>query len=150
MGSDRTVIADRIVAVRALLADGRWQVGSGYLVSADVVVTARHCTVNKATGAAALKITVHRESDGRSVPVDHIDAAVDLDVAALGLRAPLTEAPCRLPRYARVDRGAAGELIDCVAVGYPMFQLDPIDGRRNAAELHGTIRQLETPRVGCS
>jgi tetratricopeptide (TPR) repeat protein len=39
-------------------------------------------------------------------------------------------------------------LQDCVAVGYPLWQLDPAEGQRNAAELHGNIRVTEDVESG--
>jgi TPR repeat protein len=39
-------------------------------------------------------------------------------------------------------------LRDCEAVGFPLWQLDPHDGGRNAAELHGTIRLTEDVESG--
>ena len=47
------------------------------------------------------------------------------------------------PRFGRVDRSRAVELDDCQAIGFPLWQLDPHDQGRNAAELHGTIRATE-------
>lgn len=47
------------------------------------------------------------------------------------------------PLYSRVDRTYSGELAGCEAIGYPLWQLDPVDHQRSAAELHGTIRKTE-------
>ena len=52
------------------------------------------------------------------------------------------------PRFGRVDRSRSGELRDCTAVGFPLWQLDPRDQQRNAAELHGTIRVTEDVESG--
>ena len=45
-----SVRVDRVVAVAAALRDGREQFGSGYLISGRLVLTAEHCTRDKATG----------------------------------------------------------------------------------------------------
>ena len=51
MGSgSSSVWVDRVVAVAATLQDGREQVGSGYLVSGRLVLTAEHCSRDKVTG----------------------------------------------------------------------------------------------------
>ena len=47
-----------------------------------------------------------------------------------------------------MDRSRSGELRDCEAVGFPLWQLDPRDQQRNAAELHGTIRMTEDVESG--
>jgi hypothetical protein len=52
------------------------------------------------------------------------------------------------PRFGRVDRSRSGELRDCQAVGFPLWQLDPRDQQRNAAELHGTIRLTDDVESG--
>ena len=45
-----SVRVDRIAAVVATLRDGREQVGSGYLVSGRLVLTAEHCSRDRVTG----------------------------------------------------------------------------------------------------
>lgn len=52
------------------------------------------------------------------------------------------------PVFGRVDRSRSGELHGCEAVGFPLWQLDPRDQQRNAAELHGTIRATEDAESG--
>ncbi len=51
-------------------------------------------------------------------------------------------------RFGRVDRSQSGELYDCQAIGFPLWQLDPDDQQRSAAELHGTIRVTEDVESG--
>ena len=60
------VPADRVVAVVAELASGRTQWGSGFLVTAGLVLTAWHCTVDKESesGAAPVSLSVFRKADG--------------------------------------------------------------------------------------
>ena len=59
-----SVPVDRVVAVAATLKGGREQIGSGYLVSGRLVLTAEHCTRDKATGQSAtrLRVVVRRRS----------------------------------------------------------------------------------------
>lgn len=48
------------------------------------------------------------------------------DVAVLEVADPPWGDPGWAPRgYLRVDRSDSGELVDCVAVGYPMYMLAP-------------------------
>ena len=46
-GTVQGISLDRVVAVVATLADGREQIGSGYLVGGRIVLTAEHCTRDK-------------------------------------------------------------------------------------------------------
>ena len=116
----------------------------------DKVVTAWHCTVDKDsdTGAAAVSLEVVRESDGARANVTTCAASPGLDVAALTLDEPPWDGQWETPQFARLDRTTAGELTDCQAVGYPLFQRDDTDRQRNVAELHGAIRQLEDAASG--
>jgi hypothetical protein len=143
----------RVVAVIALLVGGQEQVGSGYLVGGRLVVTARHCTRDKATDAAAVGIRVIRASDGATAkiadPVADVIAAPSLDVAAIHLvDAPWPTGGLPGPEYVRVDRAHSGTLVDCVAIGYPLFQRDPTHRTRHTAELHGTIYQTDEVEAG--
>ncbi len=66
IGSERWlgVPSDRVVAIEASLDTGKFQVGSGYLLNSGIVITARHCTVDKRTDKPAVSIKVVRRSDG--------------------------------------------------------------------------------------
>jgi TPR repeat protein len=137
------------VAVVADLDTGRVQIGSGYLVSRRQALTARHCTVDKKTGRPARSLRVVRRFDGAQAPA--VPSCLAADVALI----TVAEDPAwpvldelEPPRFGRVDRSHSGELIGCEAVGFPLWQLDPRDQQRNAAELHGTIRLTEEAESG--
>jgi hypothetical protein len=142
--------SDRVVAVVAGLDTGLVQIGSGYLVTERLVLTARHCVVDKKTGRAPERLLVARRSDGSEAKAMVIAAGMALDVAVLEVRDPPWEGllASGLPRFGRVDRTHTGELRDCQAVGFPLWQFDPADHGRNAAELHGTIRVTEDAESG--
>ena len=137
---------DRVVAVMASLDTGLVQIGSGYLVSERLVLTARHCAADERTGRPAMSLRVGRCSGGPEVPATLVAAGSDLDVAVLAVAEnPAWAVPTDLEptRFGRVDRRRSGELHDCEAIGFPLWQLDPEDQGRNVAELHGTIRATE-------
>jgi hypothetical protein len=142
--------SDRVVAVLASLDTGQVQIGSGYLVTEGLVLTARHCAVDKKTNRPAWKLTVARRSGGPEVAAMLHAASPGLDVAVLAVKdlpwtVPVTSGE---PRFGRVDRSRTAELRDCEAVGFPLWQVDPQDRGRNAAELHGTIRVTEDLESG--
>jgi hypothetical protein len=143
--------SDRVVAVVASLDTGLVQVGSGYLVTGRRVLTARHCAEDQRTGRPATSLRVVRRSGGPEAPATLLGAGSDLDVAVLAVdEDPAWGAPAALepPRFGRVDRSQSGELHDCQAIGFPLWQLDPDDQQRSAAELHGTIRVTEDVESG--
>ena len=147
-GGGSCVTRDRVVAVVSAFADGREQVGSGYLVSGRLVLTAAHCTWHQKTREAPLRHRVIRASDGAGVDVAEVIADPDLDVAVLRLgSAPWPE---NLPAlvFAKVDRIHAGMLLDCQAIGFPLYQRDPAEKLRGTAELHGTINQTDEAESG--
>src|SRR6266545_6641488 len=138
----------RVVAVVIDLPDGRQQVGSGYLVGPRLVLTAEHCTRDRRTDGATGRPRVIRASDGWAT-TGKVGAASDvLDVATVELDEPLGDDGLQPPRYGRVDRRHARELTGCVALGYPLFQLDPTDRTRSLAEIHGVIRVTEDFEAG--
>ncbi|GAB2614935.1 trypsin-like peptidase domain-containing protein [Kribbella endophytica] len=140
---------DRVVAVVARLRDGRQQVGSGYLIGPQTVVTARHCTRDKATNQHAVNLTVVSSNDGGSAgELTEVVEDPTLDVAVLRLRSQLHDRELRAPTYARVERGRAGMLLDCQAIGYPLFQWDPSTRVRGTSEVHGTIYQTDGVESG--
>ena len=138
--------SDRVVAVVADLGAGRVQIGSGYLVRQRLVLTARHCTMDQKTGRPVRSLRVFRRSDAAEASARICVSPEGLDVALVeidedrGWPAPADLGP---PRFGRVDRTRSGELHDCQAVGFPLWQVDSRDQQRNAAELHGTIRVTE-------
>jgi hypothetical protein len=139
---------ERVVAVLAQLGPGLVQVGSGYLVADDLVLTARHCTRDGRTGGGAGSLSVARLSDGETAQAEVIASALDVAVLQLNTDPAGTwTVASQQPRFGRVDRSYSGELRDCEAVGFPLWQLDPRD-QRNAAELHGVIRVTEDAESG--
>ncbi|MGH4006748.1 MAG: trypsin-like serine protease [Pseudonocardiaceae bacterium] len=138
-----------VVAVRIELAKGRCQVGSGYLVSPNCVLTAWHCTVDKRNPKIpvdSVQVIGRVGSDRVSVVIEsaHVTSEPKLDIAVLELNPPWGGgSEWDTPDWARVDRSATGEVADCEAVGFPLWQMDPTDKRRSIAELRGTIRRLE-------
>ena len=141
--------ADRVAAVVADLDTGHVQVGSGYLVSRYQVLTARHCTIDKKTGRQARSLRVVLRSTGVQATATVLAASSDVAVLAVSKTSawtvPETLEP---PPFGKVDRSRSGELLDCQAIGFPLWQLDPTDQQRNAAELHGTIRLTEDSESG--
>ena len=143
--------SDRVAAVVADLDTGLVQTGSGYLVTERRVLTAWHCTMDERTGRPARSLRAVRPFDGAEAAVTLIAAAPALDVAVLTVGEdsswPVLTGS-EPPLFGRVDRSRSGELRDCQAVGFPLWQLDPRDQQRNAAELHGTIRVTEDAESG--
>jgi hypothetical protein len=142
--------ADRVVAVVAELASGLAQWGSGFLVTGSRVVTAWHCTIDKASASADTPraLSVVRKVDGARAPVVHLVSSPGLDVAVLELGDHSWTEDWDFPRYGRVDRTRAGLLEDCQAIGYPLFQVDTNEKQRNTAELHGIIRRTDEDESG--
>jgi Trypsin-like peptidase domain/WD domain, G-beta repeat len=150
--ADMGIPRERVVAVVAALPGGREQIGSGYLVGGRLVLTAAHCTRDKVTGAVPLGLRVIRATDGATAEVMDLTADVvvarTLDVAVVRLTNTPWESDLSAVMFARVDRSRSGELTDCAAIGYPLFQRDPNRGARDTAELNGTIRQTDGAEVG--
>ena len=137
--------AARIVAVFAELATGKTNVGSGYLLDARHVLTARHCVYDKPTRPVRA-LRIRRASDGASAAVIVSHASLALDVALLEVTGdpPWGEdLPGGPVKFGKVDREHTGLLSDCEVAGYPQWQVDESGGHRDIAELHGTIGQLE-------
>lgn len=141
----------RVVAVIAELDTGLTQIGSGYLLDARRVLTARHCAYDAVTGRPATALRVVRASGGASAAVTVDAASPELDVAVL---TPAGDPPpawaaadagsaFEAVTFARIDRDESGVLEGCEAVGFPMWQnIDP-GGYRDVAELHGRIYAME-------
>ena len=140
---------DRVVAVRATLPDGREQIGSGYLTTAESVLTAAHCTFNTETGEAAIRLRVSRANDGLSAEVNVGSVVADpaLDVAVLPLANVPWSSGLDMPIFARVDRSKSGVLKDCEGIGFPLFQRDR-HGHRDTSEFHGVIYQTDEAQSG--
>jgi len=148
-----SVPVDRIVAVVATLKGGREQVGSGYLVSGRLVLTAEHCTRDKGQGSGEpvpkARLRVIRASDGAVTDVADIVADRGLDVAVLQLadNAPWAADLPATP-FARVDQSQSGVLDDCTGIGFPLFQRDPDRRTRHTSEFHGTVYQTDEREDG--
>ena len=144
-----SVRVDRVVAVVATLRDGREQLGSGYLVSGRLVLTAEHCTRDKVTGEAAAGLRVARASDGAMADVAGVVPDRGLDVAVLRLANDTPWDPgLPPPRFARIDQSHSGVLEDCSGIGFPLFQRDPDRRTRHTAEFHGTVYQTDERESG--
>ena len=136
-----------MVAVISRFADGREQWGSGYLVARDRVLTAWHCVVDRESGEEPASWRVRRAIDGVEADVagtlvsrgSGVDGNWGLDVALVTLADP-PWADVEVPRFARVERDRSGELVGCVAVGFPMYQLAGA-ATLDTAEVRGYIRQ---------
>lgn len=149
-GTRDGIPSDRVVAVLAELDTGQVQIGSGYLVTERLVLTAGHCTVDKKTGRRPRGLSVAHRSSGSQARAELTAAGTGLDVAVLEIDAPpwQDELVSGSPRFGRVDRTRSRELHDCQALGFPLWQFNPVDHGRNAAELHGTIRVTEDVESG--
>ena len=143
------VRVDRVVAVAAVLRDGREQLGSGYLVSGRLVLTAEHCIRDKVTGEPAAGFRVVRASDGAMADVVGVVPDRGLDVAVLKLadNAPW-DADLPPTVFARVDQSHSGMLKDCTGIGFPLFQRDPVRRTRHTSEFHGTVYQTDERESG--
>ncbi len=141
--------ADRVMAVVASLDTGQVQIGSGYLVTERLVLTASHCAMDKKTGLPATRLQVACRSGGPEATATLLAAQSELDVAVLAVEDPPWAVPVVSdpPRFGRVDR-LSGELPYCQAIGFPLWQVSPEDQERNASELHGTIRTTADPGPG--
>lgn len=141
-----TISVDRVVAVLGVRPDGRVNWGSGFLLPDGRVLTAHHCCVDS---EFAVRLEVARASDGKRADVTGVVSSPRLDVAVLTLDLAADWAANAGPvRYGAVRRDVSGELADCQAIGFPLFQRDPADRQRNTAELHGTIRQTDERESG--
>lgn len=149
LGLGGEVPLDRVVAVVGRLPGGRAKWGSGFLVDATHVLTAWHCTVRNPSsmsplpfGPEELRILryaeVRQDAPARRVTADDRQLAAvswrrpstsggynwGRDVAVLKvLNPPWGDPGWAVPEYRRLDRAQTGELVDCVAVGYPMYMV---------------------------
>lgn len=146
---------NRVVAVVVALDDGTEQVGSGYLVSDRLVLTAEHATRHKDTSPTAAAVTavwVVQVATGATAELDAPPLADPvLDVAVLTLKTPAAEEwPTDVPVVDMwgVDRAAPGVLIDCVVIGLPRFAYDPRKNLCGTAELHGNVNQTDGAETG--
>jgi tetratricopeptide (TPR) repeat protein len=140
------ILVARVVAVFADLDTGQTEVGSGYLLDARRVLTARHCTYDKVTGRPATALRVSRASDGAIAVASVQEASSALDVALLVIPGEPpwgSDLPGGPVTFGKVDRERSGQLDDCEAVGYPLWQATGSGAYWDLAELHGYIYALE-------
>lgn len=141
------VAVDRIVAVLAVLDTGKVQVGSGYLVDATTVLTARHCLLDKITGRRAARLRVFRASGGASVEAQVAAEAIDVGVLRIAAFGP-PFAALQPPVFGRVSRDDAARLQGCQAAGFPLWQVNPGTHDRQIADVHGHISTLVGRETG--
>jgi tetratricopeptide (TPR) repeat protein len=139
----------QVVAVEVTFTEGPPQIGTGFLVSDRLVITAEHCTRDRANTRPARRIRVHSGDARGTVEADKVASSQSLDIAVLRLLDAASWAVgIAPPRYARVDRTRTGRLEDCHAIGYPLIQRDPEKRTRDTAEFHGTIYQTDERESG--
>ena len=142
---------DRVVAVVAKLANGKRQVGSGYIVADRLVLTAEHCTRDKSSDEPQkppVSLKVVRLSDFAESPAavatfdEQPAASRALDIALLQIENkswPVSP----VISVGRIDRQVLRVLDPCEAVGFPLWQLDPEDHTRSPVHVRGPIRTLD-------
>jgi TPR repeat protein len=144
------ISSDRVMAVVASLDTGQVQIGSGYLVTERLVVTAWHCAVDKKTSRPARTLHVIPRSGGQGTLATVLAGQPELDTAVLAVESPPWPVPVASvpPQFGRVDRSRPGELPYCQAVGFPLWQVNPEDQDLDSAELLGTTRTTGDPGHG--
>lgn len=147
MGFDRT----RVAEVYVCDPTGQQQVGSGYLVSDQVLVTARHVVaglpVNDPADAGQWRCEVRSLGQTEWLPAYPVwpEVPQEHDVALLRLAADWqAQAKGPTPRWGRLE---GVEPIACTAVGFPWAQARP-DQVRDTEQLFGHIAPLTTSKAG--
>jgi tetratricopeptide (TPR) repeat protein len=130
--------ADRAVQVIARHRDGTRWLGSGYLVTGDMVITAQHVVADADRVTIRLVDAPRRVRDraGRTVW-----AQADIDLAVVRL-------PAATPGLAPVRYGRLTGPTACEAVGYPWFKLRDEDVEADAVDL-GAYRDSHHVRGTC-
>ncbi len=136
-----------VVAVVAELDSGRRQVGSGYIIKANLVLTAAHSTYDAATKRVASAIKVIRASDGFESEANLEIASEPLDVAVLRVTADVLPGHEGMS-WGAVDRTRSHTIENCQAIGYPLFQYNAEQKLRSTAEINGTIRATDGHESG--
>lgn len=145
------VAADRIVGVLARLDTGTNQVGSGYLIASDKVLTARHCTRDKESDRPALSLRVYRLSDGAMADAQVAASALDVGLLGISWTDPARAAAgatLEPPVFGQIDRDHAAQLQGCQAAGVPLWKVNPDNLYRQIADLHGHISAMEGRETG--
>jgi tetratricopeptide (TPR) repeat protein len=134
--------AKRAVQVVAHRQDGTRWFGSGYLVTGDLVITARHVLGD------ADDVTVRfidAPGQVRNEPGKTVWGHEGVDVAVVRLLAAMPDlAPVQSVKYGRLIAEA-----ECEAVGYPWFKLRGEDAQADAAH-PGKYRDSHRARATCS
>lgn len=119
--SDAPDDVDRLVEVWCRPVGEPWNLGSGWLVGSGYVLTAAH-NVRPSGEVEQLLIKCR---DGAKYPVTVVVAGEPntVDLAVLELTGEAAAAAAWSPvRFAGLDRGRAGAVIECWAVGFPDFK----------------------------
>jgi tetratricopeptide (TPR) repeat protein len=145
---------DRVAAIRATLRDGTVQLGSGYLVTETLVITAAHCVSDKKILSRERRwqspdrLQIVRASDGTALEVNIADLVVDIDLDVAVIPLPTAWNSGFPPTtFARVNRAEAGRLENCEGIGFPQFARDEA-GHRDTAEFHGIVYQTDEAQSG--
>jgi hypothetical protein len=141
------VSTDRVFAIVASLASGKVQIGSGYLVTPNRILTARHCLIDSTSGLPAKSVRVRRLSDGAVFQSSPKRDSRAFDLAVLGVSVERRE-DLEPIQYCRTDRTKSGELTNCEAIGFPRWQYDSINKTISSTEIHGVIRVTEDKGIG--
>jgi hypothetical protein len=145
MGFDRA----RVVEVYSRDAAGKERVGSGYLVSDQVVLTANHVVdgllVSPTDQSGSERCEVRLLGSGDWLPAQVAWHNPARDVALLRLTGHWQlPAGSPAPGWGRLD---GDEQVGCMAVGFPWAQARP-DQVRDTEQLFGQIAPLTTVKAG--
>jgi WD40 repeat protein len=118
------VDGDRVVQVVALDggSGGDARLGSGYLIGADLVLTAAH-VVHRAREVVVRRVLGRTRDAEAGAQVVWIDPDLLVDVAVLRLAPGAGESGAFPMNLARVGFGRVEGLVECGAVGFPLFML---------------------------
>src|SRR4051794_843561 len=137
----------RVVEVYAPRPDGSWQIGSGYRINPELVLTAAHVVAglpdhppgapvpNDPNAAAVGQVRPPDEPGVTAAAVVWRDTDADVAVLRLAAGAPLLPAGSPAPRWGRID---GGEPIAVSSVGFPWAQERP-DQVRDSEHLYGFL-----------
>jgi hypothetical protein len=118
--------------IRSQLADGKRQIGSGYLLNERIVITAAHLLEDSAE-LSVRRLGEDDWTDGRPVWT-----SAGTDMALVELHQPALSAVIRPTRWARID---GADPVSCTAIGFPRFQSAP-DGQRDSEQILGDVLPL--------
>lgn len=142
-GSRGGVVAARVAQIQADHGDGTATMGSGYLMTDDLVLTARH-VIDRAASTKIFFEVDPRNQRTSSADVAWMSQETEVDLALLRL---LTSGSAQSgsPRFARLptDRAAHERAI---AVGFPLWKWRQCQGHvlRDSHQADGTIGSLSS------